>query len=119
MKVGSLKEYRESVADAEMIHEYLRVDHTKTLRELFLALGRLTLGDNFDCFITEITIPAGAELPIRNALKSGDIPTSWIRLRGGDGSQNVVDGDTAWDRSYLYLKNVGATVATLKIAFLR
>ena len=119
MKVGSLKEYREDQADAEKIHDYLRVDHTKTLRELFLALGRLTLSDNFDCFITEVTIAAGAELPIRNALKSGDIPTSWIRLRGGDGSQNVVDGDTAWDRSYVYLKNTGGVSATLKIAFLR
>jgi len=119
MKVGSLKEYREDSSDIEAIHYYLRIDQTKSLRELFLALNRLTFSDNFDSFAVSISIPASSELPIRNAIKSGDIPSAWIRIRGGDGSQNVVDGDTLWDRSYVYLKNTGITAVTLTVVFLR
>ena len=127
MKFSSFKEFRglRSIVQMapdrmiEVIGEYLRVDVTKTLRELAVGLTRLRFTDNFEAFEVEVTIPATSEVPIRNELKSKEIPTQRLVVRGGTGAQNVVDGDTEWTQDFVYLQNTGGSEVTVTVVFLR
>lgn len=115
MKVGSLKEYRELIADLEKIHKYLRIDQTKSLREIFLALGKLNFEDNFNSFTKQVTIPASQELAIRNELDG--VPSGWIAIRKS--AVELVDGDTEWNLNYVYLKNTSASALTATVVFFK
>lgn len=117
MKFTSFKEFR-NLPDSDA-NRYLQVDLTKTLRELAGGLNKLSFLDNFECFITDITIAATTEVQIRNELRSGEIPRYRLILRGGSNSQHVVDGDTAWNKNYVTLKNTSASSVTLTVAFMR
>lgn len=123
MKTPQLREFRPfSTQKEELVSEtakYLSVDLVRTLKDLMVTLRNLSFGDNFDSFTETVTIDAGQELAIRNKLPSGLIPTSRIILRGGEGAESIVDGTTAWDQNYVYLKNVGASQVEVKVAFLR
>ena len=103
MKFLEFKEFRGMAND---VLSYLRFDLKKTLKELQTGLARLTLTDNFEAFSVEVTIGAGAELEIRNRLRSGKIPSQRIFVRGN--SKDIVDGDTEWNQNFVYLKNTGA-----------
>lgn len=117
MKFGAFKEFRNLPGDDA--NRYLQVDLTKSLRELANGLNKLSFLDNFECFITTVTIAATSELQIRNELRSGEVPRYRLILRGGSNSQHVVDGDATWTADYVYLKNTAASAATLTVAFLR
>lgn len=116
MKFGSFKEFRGGLES--VISEYLRVDMTRILRELAVGLTKLSFEDNFESFITEVTIPATSEIEIRNQLR-GITPTKRIILRGGSGAQNVVDGSTDWSNDFVYLQNLGGSSVTVTVMFLR
>ena len=117
MKFSSFKEFRGAATDA--VSQFLRVDITKTLRELAGGLTRLRFTDNFEAFEVEVTIPATSEVPIRNELKSKTIPTQRLIVRGGSGAENVVDGDTQWTRDFVYLQNTGGSEVTVTVVFLK
>lgn len=120
MKFMAFKEFRGFLdSTAKDVIEYLSKDLRKILRELQIGLTRLKFTDNFDAFKVEVTIPAGEELAIRNELRSGEIPTEKIILRGKSGAESVTDGDTEWTRNFVYLKNQGASDATVTVVFLR
>ena len=113
MKFSKFREFR----PGNEVSKYLGVDLVFTLRELFTGLSRLNFNNNFQSFETEVTVPAGSELAIRNEL--GEVPSGKIILRDG-GSNQVVDGDTAWDDNFVYLKNLdGSNDVTVKVVFLR
>lgn len=120
MKFSSFKEFRGALAaTAEDVVNYLNADLTKIIRELNVGLTRLTFDDNFESFVTTVTIPAGTEVAIRNGLLNGMVPRYRVILRGNDGSKDVVDGVVAWNKDYVSLRNVGASSATLTVAFMR
>lgn len=120
MKFSSFKEFRDAVlSDLPSVIKYLSVDMTKIIRELQVGLTRLKFTDNFESFKTTVNIPAGAEVSIRNELRSGLVPTERIILRGGTGTEDVVDGDSTWNNNFVYLKNNGASTAIVTVLFLR
>lgn len=118
MKFISFKEFKPVSNSVNYIFNYLSEDLRKMIAELNLGLNKLSLVDNFESFIETVTIAAGAEISIRNKLQ-GATPTKKIVLRGKDGAQNIVDGDTDWDINYVYLKNVGGSAATATVLFMR
>ena len=102
----------------EKLTEYVTIDLGKILKDLDIGLQRLSFNDNFDGFLIEVSIAAGAELKIRNELRDR-VPTQRLILRGNDDSINIVDGDTSWDLNFLYLKNLGGGTATATVYFMR
>lgn len=115
-----LKAFRQATtASLEEISRYLSQELASAVRSLNYGLTRLTFGDNFESFEESVTIAAGEELAIRNRLPGGAIPSRRLVVRGGNGSQDVTDGDNEWTRNYVYLKNNGASQVTLTVLFLR
>lgn len=118
MKFTGLREFR-AVGTEEIfdVVKYLAVDLVTSLRELTNGLRRLSFADNFDSFQDTVTIASGAEARIRNQLDS--IPTGYLKIKSNPGGVNVVDGDTEWTNDFVYLKNSGATSATVTAVFLK
>lgn len=116
MKFSSFKEFRYMTAATVMeIAEYLRVDVTKTLRDLTVGLTRLRFTENFTAFKVDVTIPATSELAIRNQFRDR-VPTERLVVRGN--SSAIIDGDTEWNLNFVYLKNTAAVAATVTVIFL-
>ena len=119
MKFTAFKEFRYLAQNKiEDVSEYVGIDLKKILRELQLGLNKLTFQDNFNSFTETVTIPATSELSIRNKLLN-EVPSYRLIVRGGDGAQNIVDGDALWDENYVSLKNTGATDVTFTVVFFR
>lgn len=121
MKFSNFKEFRSALntADIDAVVAYLRNDLAGVLRDLSSGLSKLAFSDNFESFTTTVTILAGQELPIRNGLRSGAIPSGRLIVRSDEGGLAVVDGDATWTRDYLYLKNTGASSGTVTVVFYR
>lgn len=101
----------------EDVVKYLSEEMRMTMVNLQLGLRNLSFQDNFESFEVQVTIEPSAEKVIRNQLSV--IPSKRLVVRGGSGSESIVDGDTEWTRDYLYLKNTGATAVTVTVLFLR
>jgi hypothetical protein len=117
MKIPTFRQFRQIAGSIEDVMSYLSTDLQYSMKELATALRRLTLDDNFDGWVQEVTIPAASEIKIFNRLET-KIPSYRIILRGGTGSESVVDGDTEWTISNVYLKNPGGSPVTITVAFL-
>lgn len=85
-------------------------------RRLAVVLRTMDFINNFDSFETEISITAGAETRILNALDS--IPTKYI-IVDQTGNGLVTRGNTDWNSNNLYLKNNGANDVTIKVIFFK
>jgi len=96
--------------------KYLRVEHTVNLKELVTGLRRLTFLENFQSFRVTVEIPATSEVAIENKIRDA-IPTDRVIVRANNSS--VVDGDTAWTKEHVYLKNTSATPATVTVIFFK
>jgi hypothetical protein len=121
MKFTALREFKEEFGlNIERLSSYLSIELAATLRELRTGLSKLSFADNFESFSVSVTIGASEELPIRNEFRDGRIPSGWIAIRKDEYALSVCDGDTEWDRTYVYLKNTHATqAATLTVVFFR
>lgn len=100
---------------AEEVLQYLEVHLANTLQDITTALANLTLKDNFKSYTASVTIGAGQEIAVQHNL--GDIPTGKLIVR--QNVAGIVDGDTAWTKDYIYLKNTGASTATATVVILR
>lgn len=114
MKLASLREF--IGGSLSEVVNYLTSDHNANLKELRTVLGRLSLIDNFESFEVSVVIPATSEVGIENKLR-GQIPSKRIIVRGD--SNDVVDGATAWTKEFVYMRNLGASAATVTIVFLK
>lgn len=86
------------------------------LKELGTGLSRLTFGENFQSFETEVTIAANTEAKIRNSLTF--IP-NYVIIDAKSGGP-VTRGDTAWTTDYVYIKNHDASnEITAKLIFFK
>lgn len=121
MKFAAFKKFRTllGVDIVTQIQAYLYADLARLIDELSVGLSRLTLTENFQGFKVTVTIPTGTESEIRNEFRDGSVPSERIFLRGGAGSQDIVDGDSEWTDHFVYLKNTGASDATVTVLFLR
>jgi hypothetical protein len=91
------------------------------LKELANGLVRLNFTENFESFKITIKIFAGEEVGIPNEfarLPSGGIPTGYIIIRA-IGGNDVVDGNTPWSGSTVYLQNVGSNDSTVTVIFFK
>lgn len=114
MKLASLKEF--IGGSLSEVVRYLTSENNSNLKELRTVLGNLSLNDNFSSFEVSVVIPATSEVGIENKLR-GQIPSKRIIVRSD--SADVVDGATAWDKNFVYMRNLGATAATVTIVFLK
>ncbi len=112
MKIPSLQEFAGGV---NQIYEYLTSGHNANLKQIVQVLRRLTFADNFESFEVVVTIPATSEIGVENKLK--EMPTRRIIVRSN--SSSIVDGDTAWTKTHLYLKNTSATEAIATVIFIK
>ena len=87
------------------------------LKSLSSGLNKLTFGENFNTFKTEVTIPATTELAIRNELR--DVIPSEYFISRQTGNGLITDGTTEWTSDYLYLYNNGAVSATITVRFFK
>jgi len=96
------------------VEDYLQSSLRADFRELIDGLHRITLTENFESFSYEGTIEAGTEVEIRNELPN---PPSGRLVIKHSGSPSIVDGDTEWTSDFVYLKNAGASAATVKVIY--
>jgi len=115
MKFTSFKEFKGLDLQIQNVIDYLSIDLRKILRDLQLGLTKMEFTDNFESFQTTVTIASGSEIAIRNELSI--VPTQRLIVAGN--SNEVVDGDTAWNNDFVFLKNIGATEATVTVIFLK
>lgn len=116
MKFPGFKQFGPRLPNLEKVVEYLRVEMNANLLELTTGLANLRFLDNFESFRVTVEIPAGAEVGIENKLRNG-IPTDRLFVRAN--SNSVVDGDTEWTMTHVYLKNTGASSAKVTVLFFK
>jgi hypothetical protein len=105
---------------AEDAVRYLTRDLAKGISDLFAGLSKLSLVDNFDGFLVEnVTIAAGTEKAIAIPGSFNGRPTGFqvVRLSGVD--MPIVDGDSVWTDSVVYVKNPDSTDAVATIFFMK
>ena len=113
MKLKRPNKFRQG-NDPERIERYLAVELQNTLTDVTTALTRLTFRDNFKSQTVVATLNATAETEIKHTL--GSVPSGRLIIRSN--SASIVDGDTAWTKDAIYLKNTGATVAVVTVIIL-
>jgi hypothetical protein len=121
MRFQNFKEFREvlNLQTLDRVITYLTTDLARTLRDLSSGLQKLSFADNFEAFQVTVTIPPSVEQPIRNQFRGGNIPVSRLVLRADTGGRDIVDGTTAWNENFVYLKNIGATTGTVTVVFFK
>jgi hypothetical protein len=112
------RQYRNRYSNLADAIGYLTTDLLYNFNILTTGLRKLSFSDNFAGFLVkDITITPGIEAIIANQL--GEPVTQRIVVRGGAGSQNIVDGDTEWTATQVSLKNTGGSPVTISVVFLK
>jgi hypothetical protein len=114
MKFSGFKIFRSGDAIEDTVR-YLSVDLANSLRDLATGLNKLRLTENFEGFEATFSFSGNDEQSFRHNL--GVIPTQRIIVRAS--TQDIVDGDTAWSKDYVYLKKTTAGSGTATVIFLR
>jgi len=135
MKFSYFKEFRKDTSDISEVIDYLRNELSSTIRDLASGLKKLSIEDNFQSFsVNVVDLASQAEISIQNQIIDNAvrvIPSGFIIVRQRSGRDSlgallnnnvpvsIVDGDTEWTTSRLYLKNVGTQAASFTVTFLR
>lgn len=102
--------------------KYLEVELWSWLKDLTTGLLKIDFEQNFQSFIVkDVSIPAGQEVAMSNQFKKaypGLIPSGRIIIRQR-GDANIIDGDSAWNESLVYLKNPSANDAVVTVIFFK
>lgn len=102
--------------------KYVEIDLWSWLKDLSTGLSKINFKQNFQSFTVEnLTIPAGMEVSISNQFKSfypGNIPSGRVIIRQ-IGDANIIDGNTVWTDSHVYLRNPSANDATISVVFFK
>lgn len=102
-------------AGIESVVGYLSTELAANLRDLNTGLTKLKLTENFEGFEAVVIFPGSGEIAIRH--NAGFIPSQRIIVRAN--ASDIVDGDTEWNRNFVYMKKTGAGLAQATIIFLR
>jgi len=114
MKFTGVKLFRSGSTTEDAIR-YLSVELANSLRDLTIGLNKLKLLDNFEGFEATFSFAGSDEQSFRHNV--GFIPSQRIIVRSS--ASDIVDGDTAWSKDYVYMKKTGAGAATATVIFLR
>lgn len=102
--------------------KYVEIDLWSWLKELSIGLLKIDFKQNFQSFIVEnLTIPAGIEVSIPNQFRTsypGNIPSGRIITRQ-QGDANIIDGNTVWSDTHVYLRNPSANDAVISVIFFK
>lgn len=102
--------------------KYVEIDLWSWLKELSNGLLKIDFKQNFQSFIVEnLSIPAGIEVSITNQFKvsyPGVIPSGRIIIRQ-IGDANIIDGNTSWTESQVFLRNPSANDAVISVLFFK
>ena len=102
--------------------KYIEIDLWSWLRELSVGLLKIDFEQNFQSFTVEnIEIPAGIEVAIPNQFRTaypGNIPSGRVIIRQR-GDANIIDGNTVWNDSHVYLLNPSANNAVVSVLFFK
>lgn len=94
---------------------YAAIDLAAFLKSILAGHTRLTFGDNFESFETQIsTLLAGASIDIPNRLKTTQLYWFPVRITGDN---RLVE--TAVTNTIITLKNMGAVSLTATIVMMR
>lgn len=100
---------------------YVEVSLWSWLRDLTTGLFKISFKENFQSFTVEVAILAMTEVSISNQFSNsapGIIPSGRIIIRQ-KGEAVVLDGDTPWTDSLVYLKNPSANNVIITVVFFR
>jgi len=84
----------------------------KLLKELANGLRKLTFRDNFQVTIANVTIEAGQEIGVNHSLNS--IP-KWYIIGRQSGPGQIVDGNSEWTTSTIFLQNTGTDTVNIDL----
>lgn len=102
--------------------KYVEIDLWSWLKELSIGVLKFDFIENFQSFrVDNLKIPAGEEVSIPNQFRNsypGVIPTSRIIVRQ-KGNATIVDGDTPWSQTHVYLTNPSANDAVISVIFFK
>lgn len=100
--------------------KYVDIDLWGWLKDLSLGLFSINFQQNFQSFMVKnLSIPAGTEVSIYNQFKTsypGNIPSGRIITRQ-QGDATIIDGNTVWNESHVYLRNPSANDAVISVLF--
>jgi len=99
----------------EELIQYLTTGLAVSLKELQAGLLKLTLEENFETQIIEVTIPAGITLTFPHNL--GVIPSKRLIVRAT--GSTIDDSDLPWTDTTFSFRNTGASSVTAKIILMR
>lgn len=103
------------------IVNYVEVSLWSWLRDLTVGLFKISFKENFQSFTVEVIILAMTEVSIANQFANsspGVIPSGRLIVRQ-KGDAVILDGDTPWSDTAVYLKNPSANNVTLTVIFFR
>jgi hypothetical protein len=102
--------------------KYIEVDLWSWLKDLSNGLFKIDFQENFQAFIVQnVSIPAGMEVSIANQFRTaypGIVPSGRIITRQ-KGNANIIDGNTPWTSTHLYLLNPSANDAVVSVLFFK
>lgn len=102
--------------------KYVEVDLWSWLKQLYTGLFKVSFQENFQSFLVEnLSIPAGVEVSISNQFRTaypGNIPSGRIITRQ-QGDANIIDGQTVWTETHVYLRNPSANDAVISVLFFK
>lgn len=105
------------LVNRKLVEKYLEVDLWTWMRDVTTAFSRINFLENFQSFlISNLSIPAGTEVPIKNQLPAGVVPTGRIITRQ-TGDANIIDGVSPWTANFLYLQNPSMNDAVVSVLF--
>ena len=105
------------LVNKKLFQKYIEVDLWTWMREVTTAFSRINFVENFQCFlVTNLSIPDGTEVSVKNKLPLGQIPTGRIITRQ-TGDANIIDGNSAWTTNLVFLRNPSANDAIVSVIF--
>lgn len=101
------------ITNRNSVVKYVEVDLWSWLKEFANGILKINFRENFQSFTVEnLVIPPNTEVAIPNAFRTaypGNIPSGRIIIRQALSGVTVIDGDTQWSESHVYLKNPDLT----------
>lgn len=94
---------------------YLSVNLAISLKELQAGLNKLSLIENFETQVLEVTLPAGATTAYSHNL--GVIPSKRLIVRAT--GSTIDDSDTPWTDTLVYFRNTGGSTVSATIILMR
>ena len=110
------------ITNRNSVIKYIEVELWSWLKDLSVGLLKIDFQQNFQSFTVEnLKIAAGDEVSIPNEFRSsypGTIPKGRIIIRQ-QGDANIIDGNTVWTDTHVYLRNPSGNDAVVSVLFFK